>query len=131
MSHTATCDFACDPDAPAQARGWSVEQIEALLPRDVAVPIIDDATLVVSELITNALRAGCHLATLELAVAAGALRVSVVDDAPGEPHIVYARPQDINGRGLWLVAAIARDWGVTVLGQQKRVWAELPLESWR
>jgi anti-sigma regulatory factor (Ser/Thr protein kinase) len=100
-----------------------------LLPREVAIPIIDDATLVVSELVTNALRAGCHEATLELEVAEGALRVSVVDDAPGEPHVVHAKPEDTNGRGLWLVAAIARDWGVTQLDQRKRVWAELPLES--
>jgi anti-sigma regulatory factor (Ser/Thr protein kinase) len=131
MSHTATCDFACDPDTPAQARGWSVEHIVELLPREVAIPIIDDATLVVSELVTNALRAGCHQATLELAVAEGALRVSVVDDAPGDPHILYAKPEDTNGRGLWLVATIARDWGVTLLGQRKRVWAELALESRR
>jgi hypothetical protein len=53
--------------------------------------------------------------------------VSVVDDAPGEPHIVHAKADDTSGRGLWLVAAIARDWGVTLHGQRKQVWAELAL----
>ncbi|MDP9094269.1 MAG: ATP-binding protein [Actinomycetota bacterium] len=120
----------CDTDTPAQARGWSVEHIGELLPSHIAVPIIDDATLVISELLTNALLAGCHSATLELAVETGTLRVSVLDDAPGEPHVVQAKPEDAHGRGLWLVAAIARDWGVTFLGQRKRVWAELPLALW-
>jgi len=89
--------------------------------------LIDDAEMVASELVTNAIRAGAIWIELEVQTDGGALRIAVVDDAPGEVTPRLPRAFDTNGRGLHIVGAIARQWGVEALSAGKRVWAELPL----
>jgi serine/threonine-protein kinase RsbW len=83
--------------------------------------------LVVSELVTNALRAGCSSADLNIEVGSEAVRVGVIDDGPGVPVVQLAEPEDVRGRGLFLVAALAEDWGVRRTERGKEVWAALPL----
>ncbi|MEU6773677.1 ATP-binding protein [Streptomyces sp. NPDC046759] len=91
----------------------------------------DDAVLVASELVTNALvhttgeRIACRLHGT-----AGRIRIEV-EDQEGGPALPAARrpgPEDQHGRGLFLVDALSRDWGVMpVPGRPARVvWAELP-----
>ncbi len=86
---------------------------------------LDDAALVVSELATNAL---CHVGTpFEVVVSSrpGCLRIAVRDASPLVPVAVEATSDDPGGRGLVLVAALTRDWGVDLEGPGKTVWADL------
>ena len=87
---------------------------------------IDAATLVVSELVTNAVRhAGTDL-EVRFAACRPVLRVAVRDHAPGGLRLRPADPGGSSGRGLLLVEALARSWGVLPEGEAgKVVWAVL------
>ena len=85
----------------------------------------EDAVLVLSELVTNAMlhaRAGC---TIEVQHHGDLLRLDVRDPSPAPPIVGSATPDDIGGRGLHLVAAIAKAWGWEPTDGGKRVWAHL------
>ncbi|WP_158674744.1 ATP-binding protein [Streptomyces hoynatensis] len=92
----------------------------------------DNAQLVVSELVTNALRhtrsetVGC-----ELELFGSLLRVAVASDGTGPAHRepTQAGPEEESGRGLLLVCALATVWGVRPreAGRGHVVWADLPL----
>lgn len=128
MSFRSTASFPCDPATPGRARSWAAEQISGALTHLPTMPsTLDDAILVISELVTNALRAGCSSADLNIEVDGDALRVGVIDDSPGLPVVQLAAPDDVRGRGLFLVAALAIDWGVQRTDNGKEVWAALPL----
>jgi anti-sigma regulatory factor (Ser/Thr protein kinase) len=127
MSFRSEASFPCDPASPGRARSWAAEEISAVLTHLPAMPtILDDAVLVVSELVTNALRAGYSCA-VNIEVDVDALRVGVIDDGPGVPAVQLAEPDDVRGRGLFLIAALANNWGVRRTGNGKEVWASLPL----
>lgn len=128
MAYQAATSYTCDAGTPKHARGWTTERLAGVLPaqRDTS-ETLDDAALVVSELVTNALQAGSSAVTVDLAVDGARLRISVTDDAPGMPRVVRAGPDDQRGRGLPIVAELCRVWGVTPLPGGKQVWAELVL----
>ncbi|MFE7272851.1 SpoIIE family protein phosphatase [Streptomyces sp. NPDC057623] len=97
--------------------------------------IVDDAVVVVSELVTNAV---VHAGTdVELACRledeTGALLVEVLDHHPsraprdGDAEAPYETPE--YGRGLRLVSRLAESWGVTYRTGAKTVWARLPAED--
>jgi anti-sigma regulatory factor (Ser/Thr protein kinase) len=88
------------------------------------------AALLVSELVTNAIRYGGSRAVLEATAPGGLLRVAVRDDNPDLP--VVGRHPSLTaegGRGLLLVATLADDWGVESVDGGKAVWFELALEQ--
>jgi anti-sigma regulatory factor (Ser/Thr protein kinase) len=113
--------------APALARAWSRERVCEALESQSDNLLLDDTALIVSELITNAIRAGCAYGQIELVIDQDYLRISVFDDAPGQVVPRHANPADTNGRGLAIIAALSRHWGVTVSSEGKTVWAELDL----
>ncbi|MEU0425454.1 ATP-binding SpoIIE family protein phosphatase [Streptomyces canus] len=92
----------------------------------------DDAVVVVSELVTNAvIHAGTDVELdCRLEAHTGALVVEVLDHHPsraprdGDPEPSYGTPE--YGRGLRLVAALAETWGITYRTGAKTVWAQLP-----
>jgi anti-sigma regulatory factor (Ser/Thr protein kinase) len=86
---------------------------------------IDDATLLTSELVTNAVRHGRPPVRLAIAVADQGLIVSVLDAGVDLPHLVEARPEATGGRGLHIVDTIADTWGVTPDAAGKAVWFRL------
>ena len=86
----------------------------------------DDAVLVVSELVTNAIvhaGAGC---TIDARHGDGRLRVEVRDRSPRAPVIRLSRPWEVGGRGLHVVAAVAEAWGWEPTVDGKCVWAVVP-----
>ncbi len=114
-------------DAPATARAV----LEELLAGSLEDDDLFDVSVLVSELVTNAVRhAGAderQSIVVHLAVAPGVLRVEVCDqgpgfDAPAEPR---ARPEG-GGNGLVLLARMSSDWGVATDGGN-RVWFERTL----
>ncbi|MFF7977307.1 ATP-binding protein [Streptomyces sp. NPDC007905] len=80
--------------------------------------LIDDAALIVSELVTNAiLHSGGTQVTFTMAVRDGVLHLAVHDEMPGGPAACAADSESERGRGLFLVDALAREhggkWGST------------------
>ena len=66
--------------------------------------MIDDYLLVVSELTTNAVKAGCTAVSITVEVHRDHLRIAAHDDGPGVPRPGTARrPDDRGGRGLPIV----------------------------
>lgn len=92
--------------------------------------VVDDAMLVVSELVTNAIVHAGGEAELRLFPSPGMLRIEVADNGAEAPDPHLAGDDDEHGRGLLLVAVLSAAWGTepTESGG-KVVWAELPLAS--
>ncbi|WEH16934.1 ATP-binding protein [Streptomyces sp. VNUA24] len=115
------------PEEVPQARRF----VAALL--DERGPV-DDAVLIVSELATNAVRhssSGLADGWFLVIVSFGhdLVRIEVVDTgSEGEPCLRDATEQEEGGRGLALIAACAKDWGVKNWPDGRSVWAELMRE---
>jgi anti-sigma regulatory factor (Ser/Thr protein kinase) len=86
---------------------------------------VGDAELVVSELLTNAIQAGCSTAVVNVSLHPSHVLLSVQDDAPGQPQSRLPLPEDEHGRGLHVVGQLVRRWGVRRIEGGKEVWAEL------
>jgi len=127
MTDLSSKAFRCDPATPGRARTWALGNIRAALGDNAGGLLLDDAALVISELMTNSLRAGARTAVLTLSLDPGWLRVAVQDDVRGRPRLLAPEPGDLHGRGLHIVAALASDWGFTRLPRGKEVWANLAL----
>jgi CheY-like chemotaxis protein/anti-sigma regulatory factor (Ser/Thr protein kinase) len=94
--------------------------------------VVEDAELVVSELVTNALVHGESACELRAGLSDAALRLQVIDNGHGMPDPQAATDTDEHGRGLLLVSVLSTAWGVELLPDGgKIVWAELlrPLQS--
>ncbi|NEA62557.1 ATP-binding SpoIIE family protein phosphatase [Streptomyces sp. SID12488] len=86
--------------------------------------LTDSVELLVSEVVTNAVRYATKPITLRL-LRTDVLRCEVGDDVPQLPRLRQARATDEGGRGLYLVNRLARRWGATRLSTGKVVWFEL------
>ncbi|MFF7179458.1 SpoIIE family protein phosphatase [Streptomyces sp. NPDC008121] len=84
----------------------------------------DSVELLISEVVTNAVRYAERPVTLRL-LRTDVLRCEVGDDSPQLPRQRRARDTDEGGRGLFLVNRLARRWGATRLSGGKVVWFEL------
>ncbi|WP_329539759.1 ATP-binding SpoIIE family protein phosphatase [Streptomyces sp. NBC_01358] len=88
---------------------------------------VEAAELMVSELVTNAVKHGrTHHIGLRL-VRTGALLCEVTDDEPAPATLLDATADDESGRGLVLVSGLAREWGTSTTARGKTVWFELAL----
>ena len=85
----------------------------------------DDAILVVSELVTNALLHARTPMTVTLAEDGDALRLSVTDGSMQELQQRHFSADSGTGRGLRLLASLASEWGVEWHGDGKTVWARI------
>ncbi|MCZ4118049.1 SpoIIE family protein phosphatase [Streptomyces sp. H39-S7] len=90
--------------------------------------LADVTELLVSELVTNALRAASHDVQLRL-MNVGKLLVEVSDDDHNLPQLRRADADDEEGRGLALVSHLSRRWGTSRKAVGKVVWFELPLPA--
>jgi hypothetical protein len=83
----------------------------------------DDVILVVSELVSNAIKYGRGLPVLRLTGRADGVRIEVGDDDPTAP--AKRVPGRSGGWGLHLIEWLGGRWGVTVGATGKVVWSEL------
>lgn len=132
MAWSWTSQIPATPQAPAAARTFVETSLSAIY-RDPSViaETCEDVVVIVSELATNAVQAATTSLWVELEVGPGHVRVAVTDEASGMPTVsgpaAFDQPY---GRGLAIVAALSRDWGVMpVIGgaMGKTVWARLDL----
>jgi len=116
------------PDAVAAARAL-VDDVAADLPLDLR----DDAALLVSEVMSNAVRHGGATATLTAWIRDGFLTVEVHDDGAGRPAMPSGAldPTETSGRGLLILDRLAAEWGVEDdrRGSGKTVWFRLAVDE--
>ena len=89
--------------------------------------VADDCTLVVSELVANAVQhTKCHNIRVTITrLGPGLVRIDVVDKSRAKPVRRTARDDEVPGRGLALVEALTTRWGTDLQGSWgKSVWAE-------
>jgi serine phosphatase RsbU (regulator of sigma subunit)/PAS domain-containing protein len=119
-----------DPAAVAPVRNacarrlteWGLEQV------------VFTAELILSELITNAVRYGAEPITVRMlrtrppgSPDAGTLIFEVADGSSTSPRLRRAKVTDEGGRGLFLVARFSERWGTRYTPTGKVIWAERPL----
>ena len=91
--------------------------------------LVDDVTLVASELATNALRHAGTAFTVTITAFADDVVLAVGDGSLAMPVLVDAGDDDVVGRGMAIVDVVSRDWGVEVDGDVgKSVWAAFDVE---
>ncbi|MBT2449798.1 SpoIIE family protein phosphatase [Streptomyces sp. ISL-43] len=112
-----------DASVVAQARRDATEQLTAW-GLDEAAFVTE---LVVSELVTNAIRYGEPPIQLRLIHENSTLICEVSDASNTAPHMRRARIFDEGGRGLLLVAQLAQRWGTRHTPEGKTIWAEQSL----
>ncbi|NNN34641.1 ATP-binding protein [Streptomyces sp. S3(2020)] len=88
--------------------------------------VCEAATLVVSELVTNAVRHGRgNPVGFRVISSDGELRIEVTDGNPAPARLRNAGEAAENGRGLLLIAALAKEWGVSPDGRM--TWCSLAI----
>jgi anti-sigma regulatory factor (Ser/Thr protein kinase) len=144
----ATAAYQPEPTAPAAARrfvrdtlrSWELTGQEGL---NALAALVDDAVLLTSELVTNAvLHAGTPVqVTCRLLVDAcvdggpgSAVEIAVLDGRPALlrsdlPHTAVQAAESVSGRGLLLPAELASAWGVTYARAAKAVWFRMALPA--
>jgi two-component sensor histidine kinase len=106
--------------------------VSDLIAADADDPAICDAALVLSELLSNALRHAMPLPEAKLRVAwcleGDSVRLSV-SDGGGETRPELGKPTQATtgGRGLRIVEKLSRDWGTSSDETGTTVWAQLPI----
>ncbi|MEU6488093.1 ATP-binding protein [Streptomyces sp. NPDC046887] len=120
--------------ATRTAAGCARAFTELALAKWGAGPVHDDALLVVSELVTNAVTAtsalaepeGLSLVTVRLLGLRASVVIEVWDLSTARPAAKEPDEESEGGRGLLLVGGLASRWGSYGAGGGKAVWAELP-----
>ena len=115
----------------ASAAGTARQHLSSFLhDQGMAQPVMDDALVVISELVSNAVRhatpqVGGGL-DVSWALADGALVLTVEDGGSSrEPHVVAAQAEAEGGRGLSIVSVLTRRWWVEQQADGVRVSALL------
>jgi serine phosphatase RsbU (regulator of sigma subunit)/anti-sigma regulatory factor (Ser/Thr protein kinase) len=119
-SHVATWDLSDDLEEVARARNLASLQLAGWGLQESAFT----TEIVVSELVTNAIRYGGGPVQLRL-IRQDTLICEVSDGSNTAPHLRRARMFDEGGRGLFIVAQLAERWGTRQRSDGKTIWAEL------
>ena len=121
MPSMVSPSFPADPKSAGAARAFARVACE----RWRCDAIADSVLLVTSELVTNAITHARSRCELTVRLAPDVLRIEVFDDNDRIPSPLDVDGDAEHGRGLFLVAALARSWGIDPVENGKVVWAEL------
>ncbi|MFC5216383.1 MULTISPECIES: ATP-binding protein [Streptomyces] len=112
------------PESAATAR--RLAQVVVLRQWGLTPKMTEDAVLLVSELVGNAVRhTGARVFGLRMRRRRGWIRIEVRDPSRGLPCLMPVQEMDISGRGLFLVDKLADRWGVDLLPRGKTTWFEM------
>jgi serine phosphatase RsbU (regulator of sigma subunit) len=115
----ATWNIPAEPAMVAHARRLATEQLRAW-----GLAAAQDTTeLMVSELVTNAIRHGAPPIQLRLIRDHGLL-CEVADGSSTAPHLQRSRALEESGRGLQLVCGLAQSWGTRQTAMGKTIWCQ-------
>ncbi|MGW5276245.1 SpoIIE family protein phosphatase [Streptomyces sp. NPDC004044] len=120
---TARWEIPADPAAVSEAREWATRQLTKWGLDD----LLFSTELIVSELVTNAMRYGRAPAELRL-IRHDVLVCEVIDSSSSQPRLRRARTTDEGGRGLFLVAQLGARWGCRHGQNRKTIWSEQIIE---
>ncbi len=109
----------------------SRHQVQRFAVDNQMVGRVGTALLVVSELVTNAVLYGVEPIEVRVTRVADVLRIEVSDAGSGADRIALQAHdlERVGGRGLSIVNALARGWGVQPGRDGKTVWAEVELDA--
>ena len=139
MCRVRTVDYDPAPEHVREVRYW----LQRLLHRWELPALIPDASLLITELVTNAIVHAQTPVHITAAVAEGVLEVGVADHDPHAPRVrrssdsgsppTDGRVRDRGllsegGRGLPLIDEMADDWGVAILHEGKQIWFRLAVD---
>jgi anti-sigma regulatory factor (Ser/Thr protein kinase) len=117
------CVFGREADSVADARSWLSS---FLRDQHVARAASSDAVLVISELVTNALRHGLGEIVARTALTdGGVLYLSVTDSGEELPELQPVDPSRVGGVGLHIVDRLSAQWGISPFPGGKTVWATM------
>ncbi|MFJ8050650.1 SpoIIE family protein phosphatase [Streptomyces luteogriseus] len=120
----ATWELAADPALVGEVRASATRWLSGWGLDETAFA----AELILSELITNAIRHGAEPIRVRLLY--GRTLICEVSDASNTaPHLRRAASTDEGGRGLFLVAQLSQSWGTRYLPEGKVIWAECGLDA--
>ncbi|MFD4602010.1 SpoIIE family protein phosphatase [Streptomyces sp. NPDC058464] len=119
---TATWHLPARDDTPARARSLTAPLLRRW---HIGEQVRDNALLVISELVTNAVRFGTGPVTVRLVRAGSRLTCEVGDTGNGRPRPHQGDLLEDTGRGLHVVHKLTARWGVRWTDTGKAVWAEL------
>ncbi|WP_030383223.1 MULTISPECIES: ATP-binding protein [unclassified Streptomyces] len=112
------------PESAATAR--RLAQVVLLRHWGLGPKLTEDAVLLVSELVGNAVRhTGARAFGLRMRRRRGRIRVEVRDPSRGLPCLMPVQELDVSGRGLFLVNELSDRWGVDLLPRGKTTWFEM------
>ncbi|MFE5857563.1 SpoIIE family protein phosphatase [Streptomyces sp. NPDC056500] len=120
----AQWEVPSDPAAVAVTRNACARQLESWGLDDIAFT----TELILSELITNAIRYAAQPITVRL-IHNTSLICEVSDGSSTAPHLRRAAVTDEGGRGLFLVAQLAERWGTRYTATGKVLWTEQALHA--
>ncbi|MGW0212395.1 ATP-binding protein [Streptomyces sp. NPDC003233] len=121
-ARVASWDLPNEPTAVRTARHLAARQLSAW-GMEHLMPTVE---LIVSELVTNAIRYGGGPVRLRL-IRHQVLTCEVSDTSTSHPRPRHPSTLDENGRGLILIAHLSRRWGSRSASDGKVVWAEQDL----
>ncbi|MFG2426342.1 SpoIIE family protein phosphatase [Streptomyces sp. NPDC048590] len=116
----ATWELPYDKTAPATARRLTSK---TLADWQVGADTGEATELIVSELVTNAVRYGSPPVKLRLILDRG-LTCEIRDSSSTAPYMKYAGAVDEGGRGLFIISQLASLWGTRFASEGKIVWSE-------
>ena len=117
-----TISLSAHPTSPHSARVFVTGQLEEAGRSDV----VEVASLLVSELVTNAIQHAASDVQVHFELRDAVVRVEVADASSRAPLRLVVPEDAERGRGLQLVEALASSWGVDqVPGDGKKVWFEI------
>ncbi|MFD4263680.1 SpoIIE family protein phosphatase [Streptomyces sp. NPDC058534] len=122
--NVAAWEVPSDPAAVAPIRAACSRRLEAWGLDEIAFA----TEMILSELITNAIRHGTQPITVRM-LYDRTLICEVSDGSSTSPHLRRAATTDEGGRGLFLVAQFARRWGTRYLPRGKVIWSEQALHN--
>ncbi|MGH9006686.1 MAG: ATP-binding protein [Acidimicrobiales bacterium] len=116
--------FVGAPSSVPQARHFAKVTLSGL-----STEVVDAATLMVSELVTNAIQHATSLFEVTIECDDAHLQIDVSDNGSGHPEARNPEVTDPHGRGLQIVGRLADTWGVRAPdgGWHKSVWFTLGL----
>ncbi|MFI9630034.1 ATP-binding protein [Streptomyces sp. NPDC052042] len=102
--------FLPGPERIAQMRRLTTAHLRYW---QVPEPLQSDMVLVVTELITNAIQHGKGQVGLRIKSTGTQTLIEVSDESPTPPRLRRATNDEVSGRGMLIVDALSKSWGVS------------------
>jgi anti-sigma regulatory factor (Ser/Thr protein kinase) len=115
--------FPRQVESVAGARAWMSMFLDE---QHASAELRGDAVLVMSELVTNALRHGLGDIVARTSLTAGVLHLSVTDSGRELPQLREVEVGRVGGVGLHIVETLSARWGISAFPGGKIVWAMMP-----